>query len=146
MIPTHLKIDSERERIVYGTEIDWDENGMERIGPLSDHMESGIGTETFSRLIDGGYTDPDMRQNHGPKMIELLEFGEWVRQTDDEVSVEYTGYMLPPRRADSRAMITGLTIDSDDEIPLTIKREFTESFAGADLFERDETRLAAWWD
>ena len=145
--------DSRREEIVFGTTIDWEENrgGLERIGPLSDHMDHGIDTDTFAKLIEGGYVDPEETQNGGPTMQELLEFGDFAEAESEAVIVEYTGYMISPDRPDSRITITGIKLAMDGAsrpIPDEIQDEFLDRFRKADEFtvDDDDNFARAWWD
>jgi len=142
--------DSYREQIVYGTYIDWEENrgGLERIGSLSDHMDSGIGVDTFDELIEGGYIDPVESQNRGPAMQKLLTFGVELLDEFDRIDVEYTGYMISPKRPDSRITITGIEIEPDEGyvIPQAAQDRFIEEFRQADEFTFGNELCSAWWD
>lgn len=144
--------DRERERIVYGTEVDWDSarGGLKRIGPLSEHLDTGIGTDQLARLIQKGYVDPEDTQNGGPRMQKLLEFGDWVEDNFDteNITVRYTGYMISVDRPDSRVTITGIRIIYSDEltVPVKLENEFIGEFRRADEFERTDEYMRAWWD
>ena len=143
--------DSRREEIVFGTTIDWGQGagGLEYIGPISDHLDHGIDTDTFAKLIDEGYIDPEETQNGGPTMQQLLDFGDFAEAESEDIIVEYTGYMISPDRPDSRITITGIKIAMDgatDPIPDEIQDEFRERFAGADDFVVGNEHCRAWWD
>lgn len=145
---TEHKDDRERERIVFGTDVDWDDatGGMERIGALSRYMDSGISVETFSQLIEEGYVDPDGSQNRSPTMMELCEFGEQALQEYDGIDVVYGGYMISPNRGDSRITITSIDIEAAGQIPRDLLTDFAEEFGGADELRLDDNVLSAWWD
>lgn len=142
--------DSHREQIVFDTHIDWEETfgGMERIGSLSEHMDSGIGVATFAKLIEEGYIDPEGMQNYSPTMQELLEFGAEALEQSDHITVEYTGYMISPKRPDSRITITGITVETNDahSIPQEVQDSFVDEFRKADEFELGDEICHAWWD
>ena len=142
--------DSYREMIVFDTYIDWEANrgGMERIGSLSDHMDSGIDVDTFAKLIEEGYIDPEGTQNYSPTMQELLEFGDDAIDAFDFITVEYTGYMISPKRPDSRVTITAITIETNDghNIPQEVQSSFIDDFRKADEFEVGDEICHAWWD
>jgi hypothetical protein len=142
--------DSHREQIVFDTHIDWEDNrgGMERIGPLSDHMDSGIDADALAYLIEEGYVDPEGTQNRGPTMQTLLQFGDDAIDAFDFITVEYRGYMISPKRPDSRVTITSITIETNDahNIPQEVQSSFIDEFRKADEFEVGDEICHAWWD
>lgn len=142
--------DSHREEIVFGTYIDWEDNrgGMEYISSLSEFMDSGIGVDTLEELIEKGYVDPEGRQNRGPAMQKLLEFGANALNASEHIDIEYTGYMISPRRPDSRITITGINVKPEDghRIPDNIVNDFVDEFRLADDFEFGSEHCSAWWD
>lgn len=142
--------DSYREMIVFDTYIDWEDNlgGMERIGSLSEHMDSGIDVDTFAKLIEEGYIDPEGTQNYSPTMQELLEFGDWALDVDLDIAVEYTGYMISPKRPDSRITITSITIEPNDGSVISekVQDRFIDEFRKADEFQVGDDLCNAWWD
>lgn len=152
-VPKNISAD-QQEELVFNTTVDWDavSGGLERIGPLSQYMESGISVETFETLISKGLLDGTHSQNRSPTMNTLVEFGRDAREEFDCIDIEYSGYMIDPERddrtAETRITITSITIraNSGSDIPRPLRRGFSEAFSHADNFELYYEMCSAWWD
>jgi len=129
----NIKADVEREKIVFGESIDWEESsgGVVRFRRLE--------AETGEQLIDDGYLNPEERQNYAPSAGEIvafaLEHGGFV-----------DGYMVHPERPDARISLVGLAIPSKHCDVGTVAA-FANRFRHADEFTADaEHGCSAWFD
>jgi len=97
-----------------------------------------LDVETFKKLLDEDFVDPNRRQNYSPTAYEFYEFMVKYPQ------LKAIGYAVSPKRSDYRISIEGL-ICSDD-ISDELKIEFKEFCEEADELMVKTTRLRAWWD
>lgn len=149
-----VKTDEQRETIVFGRPIEWGKETLgqfARISPLEDIGPDYITPKTFRRLIDNGYIDPNGTQNASPTMERLCDLGERLESKDTVDHVEYTGYMVGPKRPDARITLTGITVvglDKDNMPPLSdeVQQTFTDVCQQADEFTADPYMCNAWWD
>lgn len=128
-----VKIDAEREELVFGERIDWEETdgGIRRF--------RGLDAETGQRLIADGYLDPEMRQNNSPVAGEIVAFALEHGGTLD-------GYMVSPNRSDARVSIEGLSIPAQQSTAETIAA-FATKFRHADEFRTStEHGCRCWFD
>ena len=116
------------------------------------------------QLLDESLLKPHASHNGSPTASWLVEFVEGLDVEDDYYNNwMFMGYVIPPRRSDSRVSLTGIQryrpIPDDiretfiRELSMDGVRSFEERRAnnGApvtepDEFYHDESELRAWWD
>lgn len=121
-----MKIDSQREIIVFGRAVDWDEEAGGGIVPLD------IDVDTAQELVDEGYLDPSSRQNESPTAAEMIEL------VDTHGGVLH-GYMVSPHRDDARITLTSFTV-----CDLSVE-EVTNKYH-PDTCHQTVDGTHAWWD
>lgn len=129
----------EREEIVFGEAVDWEENlgGTKRFDEIS--------KEKVEELIDKEYLDPESRQNRSPRAEDMLDF---MRKAEEHagVNVYAHGYMVSPERSDSRITLEGIKLVSNQKLPRTLMSDFSEFFNMADQFELNPKSAYCWYD
>lgn len=147
----HRTVGTEREQIVFGRAIDWDEEavgGVVKISPFGP-LDHGIDPETARELLEKGYLQ------HGWGHEAMIEFGERIVENhESRLCVVLTGYMVSPYRGDARVTLDGITLGvtqladlyANAEIPQSVADEFRREFFPADARVDEPTVMSAGWD
>lgn len=147
MAPNDIR---ERERIAFGRNIDWDDEGLLGtvfFGPEAKSAFPPLPIRTIQALQDAGHLDLDSSHNEAPTAGALLE---WAKAIQDEYlehqfEIGFTGYMVSPARGDARTRLTGISIRAPGPIPESLKREAGSAF-DPDLLEVDDFEILLHWD
>lgn len=143
--------DRRRERLAFGREIKWDEEGLLGtvfFGPQKNRPFPPLPVGVVETLFENGFIEPEYRhQEHAPTAGTLFEWAKHV-QTEYrayQFEVGLIGYMVSPRREDSRIAFEGVSIRSPGPIPEELKQEVAKEFS-PDMLAVDDFEIRIQWD
>lgn len=142
--------DRERERIAVGRLINWDEEatlGAVFFGPEKSDQFPPLLVGTVETLFQNGYVHPNERHNDAPSASRLHDWAMSTQQRYKHTNIEVglIGYMVSPKREDSRIRFTGISIRSPIPLPKELQREATREF-DPDLLVVDDFDIQLKWN
>ncbi len=121
----------ERDKIIFGNEIDWDKSPGRII-----RFES-MSIETLQLLMDKKFIDPEETQNYSPPVKDLIEF------MLEYPNVTALGYVVSPKRKDYRVSIEGVKGENPSK---ECQIKFANLFLRADEFVCNDKMIYCWYD
>lgn len=139
----------ERETLIFGRAIDWEAEatlGTVRFGPADNREFPAISPDTVEALVDQGYLERSDRHNDAPSVGPLIELAATLREEyPDSLSIGFSGFMVGPRRSDSRIRLDGFFVGAPHPIPQELIEDLVTRF-DPDLIAAGQTYLEFWWD
>lgn len=149
---SHIDTGTERLEIIFGDDTELERLQRFKSGENRLHVKGDpITPATAATLIDGGYVDPEDRQNDAPTAQSLVDTArEYENRTPPSVDAQLAGYVVPASRSDARITFDEIRLESDSgDIGDDIQTEFLGEFDGRnrpDDSRQDTTVCYAWWD
>lgn len=139
----------DRETLIFGRHIDWEAEatlGTVRFGAADSRPFAAISPTTVEELVENGHLDRDSRHNDAPTAGELIDLAGHLRaEYGDHLSIGIGGFVVGPRRADSRVRLDGFFVGA----ARPLSQELTEHLLGRfdpELIAAGQTYLEFWWD
>lgn len=133
VIQIHPKNSEKRDNIIFGEELDWNED------PSQIAYFEDLEYEEVSELVDERFIQMGDSHNFSP------QYGEFIELMERYEGITAHGYVVSPYREGTRVTIEGVSHDGKPE-EVDLIMDFWEVAQTTDVCYIEDSGLYCWWD